>query len=133
MDILLIILGSGCAHVSSGYWRAITDVVFGEVFGAGNEGWWGFASHEKRTGVKRVADGNVTEAIEDRVVVENMVSCDKCREDGGSVDCNHICLGFVQIEGGRVSEVIEGKVYLFQLLSGSVCPDCTDEYAAYPL
>ena len=50
----------------------------------------------------------MTEAIEDRVVVENMVSCDKCREDGGYVDCNHICLGFVQIEGGRVSEVIEG-------------------------
>ena len=35
MDIPLIILGSGCAHVSSGYWRAITDVVFGDVFGAG--------------------------------------------------------------------------------------------------
>ena len=45
MDIPLIILGSGRAHVSSGYWRAITDVVFGEVFGAGNEGWWAFASH----------------------------------------------------------------------------------------
>lgn len=95
VDPPLIKLGLDCARVSGGYWRAITDVVFGEVFGAGDEGGWRLAGHKECAGVEGVADGDMTEAIEYRVAIENMVGCDECREDGGYVDCNHCWMGSV--------------------------------------
>ncbi len=94
MDPPLIIYGIARARVGGGYGRAITNVVLGQVVRAGDEGGWRLASHEKRAGVEGVADGNVTQAIEDRVVVEYMISCYECRKDGGYVYGNHVCLGF---------------------------------------
>lgn len=109
MDPPLIKLDPDCAHVSGGYWRAITDVVFGEVFGAGDEGGWRLTGHKECAGVEGVADGDMTEAIEYRVVIENMVGCDKCREDGGYVDCNHCWIGSVVSQGREESEGMEMK------------------------
>ena len=63
------------AGISGGDGRGVVDVVFREVLGAGDEGRWGFAGHEKCAGVEGVPDGDVAEAVEDGVVVEDVVGC----------------------------------------------------------
>lgn len=103
MDPAFVERRAACAGVSSGDGRAVADVVFGEVLGARNEGRWGFAGHEKCTGIERVAHGDVAEAVENGVVVEDMVGRDECREDGGQVYCDHVCLGLGEESGwGKV-------------------------------
>ena len=77
VDEALVEGSFGRAGVSGGDGGAVVDVVFGEILGARDEGGWGFAGHEKRAGVEGVADGDVAEAVEDGVVVEDVVGCDE--------------------------------------------------------
>ena len=77
VDEALIECSFCCAGISSGDGGGVVDVVFREVLGVGDEGGWGFAGHEKCAGVEGVADGDVAEAVEDGVVVEDVVGCDE--------------------------------------------------------
>ena len=55
------------------YWRSISDLEFQDVLFAGDKDGSGVMSHEERSFVVGIADGNMSIYIEDLVLVENVI------------------------------------------------------------
>ena len=75
VDEAFVIFGVACSGIVCVDGRDIIDVVFGEVLGALDECWGWLAGHAECGIVVGVADGDMAEAVEDLVIVEDVVCC----------------------------------------------------------